>query len=101
MKHIDLPAAGDSARLRLTIDAMNALHEAFGDTYINDTLQRLNLMDPKCLKLCVEKMLVDADEGVTLARLVEKMTVSELAVAIADALWLAVHGKKLTDAADE
>lgn len=90
MKTVNLPLAGEKVELAFNLAAMETLHGEYGDGYIAEILRRLNLRDPKCLRMCVEHM---ASKKVELAAIVKEMPVDELALKIADAINLALTGK--------
>jgi hypothetical protein len=91
---IDLPEAGDKITLTFSMDAMDALHEKYGDKYVNEVFDRLNMFDPVAIKLCLSKM---ASAEVSIPDLMQKMTVQDLSVRIADAIHLSLKGTKLSD----
>lgn len=94
MKTVSLPLAGRKVKLAFSIEALEALYEAYGGDYIAETLRRLNLRDPKCLRLCLEHA---ASEKVELAEIVQKMPLDDLVVKVADALNIALTGKPVGD----
>jgi hypothetical protein len=89
MKKASLPQGG-ALSLAFNLDAMEALNAEFGEDYINETLRLLNLRDPKCLRLCVASMGGKTD----LAEILKTMAVDDLVLLIADAINLALTGKK-------
>jgi hypothetical protein len=92
MNKIDLPEAGKGVSLAFNLAAMEALSEKFGESYVADTLRRLDLRDPETLKICVQHM---ASKEVNLSALMQKMAIDDLVMKIADAINVALTGKRI------
>jgi hypothetical protein len=99
MNTIDLPEAGEAVTLAFDLDAMEAIHDEYGETYVQEVFRRLDMFDPTAIRLCLSNM---ASAEVSISDLMEKMTVQDLVWRIMDAIHLALKGEKISTAkADE
>jgi hypothetical protein len=93
MNSVNLPEAGETVTLAFTLDAMEALYTEYGETYVQDVYNRLDMFDPAAIKLCLQHM---ASEEISLSDLMKKMSVQALVLRIMDAIHLALKGEKIS-----
>lgn len=93
-----LPAAGEEAYLRFTIDHMERLEGEFGDDYLQTTLNQIaNLKPISFLRSMVEMTL----NGGSMDDYPWDMPLDELKERVLDAIYLAVNGKTVTEFREE
>jgi hypothetical protein len=90
---VAIPAAGENAYLYLSLAAMATLHAEFGDDYVKDCWHRLDLCDPRVIRVCLDSMLVDGNGDIH--DILRKMPVSELTLLLGDAISLSIFGEPL------
>ena len=88
---IKLPEIDKKARLSFDVPAMEQLFDHYGDAYINNVLDGLDRNSIDTFKIALAAMLRDTDVEPT--AVIEKMTLIDLAMCIADAISLKLHGK--------
>lgn len=91
MNKIDLPEAGKAVSLAFDWDAMEALSAEYGENYLTEISRRLVLIDPHCIRLCVDAM---TSKPVDLPSLLKKLPVDDLVLRISDAINLSLTGKR-------
>lgn len=90
-----LPEIGEGAHLAFDTAAMEALHKRFKDNYVADMLNGLDRNDVSVFKAALEAMSRGTEASA--ADIIDKFTLTELAIRIADTVSLRVHGKKFKE----
>lgn len=91
---VPLPEAGEGVYLILTMDGMERLEGAYGETYLSAVIENVNALSPRYIKTALSVMMKGGDIDDTPFGL----TLDELKTRILDAISLAVSGKVFTDA---
>ena len=94
---VALPEISKDAHLSFDVAAMEALHQKYGDHYVNDTISGLDRNDVTVFTAALKVMLKNTD--IEPAAAIEKFTLSDLAGRIADAIAIRIHGKTFRESA--
>ena len=99
-KKVSLPQAGRGAYLFCSLSAMEALFDHLPqENYLLVALHRLNHGHIPTYRVCLEHMLQNGNGD--LEHLLEKTNLHDLGVKIADAIYLAWRGKKVSELAED
>lgn len=88
---ISLPEGGKGAHLAFDVAAMEALHDKYGDGYVNEVLAGLDRHDISVFLPVLDVMVKDSKK--TPAEIVEASAMADLAIMIADAISLRIYGR--------
>lgn len=92
---IALPQAGPQAIAFATFETLEALENEFGETYVQTTFRRLDLCCPTALRLCFDSMVKNRERD--LPEVLQDMSAEAMALALADALHLALKGTRISE----
>lgn len=93
-----LPEAGEGVTLRVTNSALVKLQAEFGDDFVFQAYERVTKFDAKFIvAVFVAAAHKDGKPGLLKAEDVDHIPVDELGLAVLDALYLAVFGRRFED----